>query len=143
MPRAGGVCLSDTGRVSEAGEYRLPRSASLRGAENYRLAFAARQGMRGRCLALHVRRRESEDKSPRLGLVIGKRYCRQAVRRNLIKRLVREHFRKATRGLAAMDVVVRLHRAPPDNPRPETKRLLNLELYTLFRRLAESQRRTR
>lgn len=125
-----------------AGENGLPRSASLRGAENFRLAFATRQSLRGRCLALHIRRREADDGAPRLGLVIGKRFCLRANRRNLIRRLVREYFRKASRRLTGIDLVVRLHRSPPAEPRPDTKRALNQELTALFRRLIDSQRRT-
>ena len=49
----------------------------------------------------------------RLGIIVGKRTVPHAVRRNAIKRLVREAFRLQQRELAGVDVLVRI-RAEPD-----------------------------
>ena len=43
---------------------------------------------------------------PRLGLAIGKKRVRLAVRRNRLKRLVRESFRHNAPQIAAVDLVV-------------------------------------
>lgn len=43
----------------------------------------------------------------RLGLVVGRKTDKRAVRRNYIKRLVRETFRLQAQELAGLDVVVR------------------------------------
>jgi ribonuclease P protein component len=42
----------------------------------------------------------------RLGLIVAKRFERKAVRRNLVRRLIRESFRHHQRILAGLDVVV-------------------------------------
>ena len=56
---------------------------------------------------------------PQLGLVVSKRFAKHAVRRNLIKRLAREHFRQNAGQLSAGLWVVRLNRsingAPPQS----------------------------
>lgn len=44
---------------------------------------------------------------PRLGLVVGKKVAKRAVRRNYIKRTVREWFRLNQHQLGGMDYVVR------------------------------------
>ncbi len=52
---------------------------------------------------------------PQLGLVVPKRLAKHAVRRNLIKRLAREHFRQqAGQGIGSLSAglwVLRLHRS--------------------------------
>ena len=50
----------------------------------------------------------TERDYPRLGILIGKRYCRLAVGRNRIKRLVRESFRRHQQALSGKDIVVML-----------------------------------
>ena len=45
---------------------------------------------------------------PRLGMMIGKKYCRLAVRRNHIRRVIRERFRYHQRELMNIDLVVTL-----------------------------------
>lgn len=46
----------------------------------------------------------------RLGLVVGKRWAKQAVARNRIKRICRDTFRLRLSALPRVDVVLRLHR---------------------------------
>jgi ribonuclease P protein component len=46
----------------------------------------------------------------RLGILVGKRVARRAVDRNLLKRLVRETFRRQQRELAGFDLLVRPRR---------------------------------
>lgn len=52
---------------------------------------------------------------PALGMVVPKRVCRLAVRRNLIKRAMRETFRRHWQALPEADWVFRLRRLP-DTP---------------------------
>ena len=47
----------------------------------------------------------------RLGLVVGKKTAKRAVRRNYIKRLVRESFRLQADSLGGLDLVVRSRRS--------------------------------
>lgn len=48
----------------------------------------------------------------RLGVVVGKKFVRHAVDRNLVKRIVRERFRLAHDRLAGYDVVLRVISKP-------------------------------
>lgn len=48
----------------------------------------------------------------RLGIIVGKRTVPHAVRRNALKRLVREAFRLRQRELAGLDVLVRIRTQP-------------------------------
>lgn len=87
----------------------------------FRKALASRPGSRGEwfdvyCVAsldnpaakdMHL----AGTDSSRLGLVVAKRICRSAARRNWIKRLVRESFRREMPAGAPLDCVVRLRRA--------------------------------
>jgi ribonuclease P protein component len=125
-----------------APRFGLPRSVRLRGAANFRAAFAERQVIRGRWLVVH--RRAGPAEAPvRLGLVIGKRYCREANRRNLLKRLIREHYRQTRPALTAQDLVFRLARPLPDEPRPRLRMRLHQELAALTRRLIDAERNPR
>ena len=124
-----------------AGNQRLPRAARLVGAENYRQAFASRRSLRGRWLNLHLRHRENDDLGPRIGLVIGKRFCRLATRRNFLKRMIREHFRAVRREIGSIDLVVRLVRSMPQRLEAETRASLHQDIASLLVKLIQLQRR--
>ena len=71
----------------------------------YRECFELRIGVNNRST-------EAPTRLARLGLVIPKRFAKQAVLRNLLKRLAREAFRHAKPELPPVDVVLRLTRPP-------------------------------
>ena len=62
----------------------------------------------------------------RLGVVVAKRLAPRAVTRNLIKRLAREVFRKAS--LGGVDCIVRLSQAPVRRPSSAATRALRVTL---------------
>jgi ribonuclease P protein component len=62
----------------------------------------------------------------RLGVVVAKRFAPRAVTRNLIKRLAREIFRKAS--LGGGDCIVRLSQAPVRRQSSATTRALRVML---------------
>ena len=62
----------------------------------------------------------------RLGVVVAKRLAPRAVTRNLIKRLTREVFRKAS--LDGVDCIVRLSQAPVSRPSSAATRALRVML---------------
>jgi ribonuclease P protein component len=66
----------------------------------------------------------------RLGLVIGKRHARRAVDRNLLRRILREHFR--TTPLDAIDVIVLARQGAAEVDRSE----LAAAAHWLFARLS-------
>lgn len=61
---------------------------------------------------MHYQLRTGVDTGARLGLVVGKKLVKHAVRRNLIKRLARECFRQKHAQLGRYDVVLRLISKP-------------------------------
>lgn len=61
---------------------------------------------------LHYLPLEHADAPARLGLVVGKKLLRQAVHRNLVKRLAREQFRRQHERLAGYDILLRLVAKP-------------------------------
>lgn len=67
----------------------------------------------------------------RLGVVVAKRLARRANVRNLVKRIVREQFRRNRAALDAFDLVVRLH-APVDLA---TRAMINDDMVQLLDRL--------
>lgn len=67
----------------------------------------------------------------RLGVVVAKRFARRAHVRNLVKRIVREQFRKNRASLPALDLIVRLH-APVDSA---TRAMINDDMVRLLDRL--------
>lgn len=67
----------------------------------------------------------------RLGVVVAKRLARRANVRNLVKRIVREQFRRNRAALKAFDLVVRLH-APVDLA---TRAMINDDMVQLLDRL--------
>ena len=69
--------------------------------------------LKSRHFLLHYRpRMASEGSGARLGLVVAKRFLRRSVDRNLVRRLVREHFRLLRARLRSCDLVVRLAAKP-------------------------------
>lgn len=69
----------------------------------------------------------------RLGLVIGKKLLRHAVRRNLVKRIAREQFRLNHVRLHGYDIILRLIAKPG---RPDRKAFAE-EVISLLGRLRE------
>ena len=67
----------------------------------------------------------------RLGVVVAKRLAKRANVRNLVKRIVREQFRKRRANLPAVDIVMRLS-APVD---AATRSMLNEDVVRLLERL--------
>lgn len=61
---------------------------------------------------LHYLPQENPAGAARLGLVVGKKLLRQAVGRNLVKRLAREQFRLHHASLEGYDILLRLIAKP-------------------------------
>ena len=50
--------------------------------------------------------RHNKRNDSRLGIIIGKRWVKSAVHRNLLKRIIRESFRHQKEGLKGLDIIV-------------------------------------
>lgn len=82
----------------------LPRDMRLRRPAEFAALSTSSGRLGGRCF--HLRHAPNALGHARLGLAISKRVSKRAVERNRIKRLVRESFRRVSRQLPAVDVMV-------------------------------------
>ena len=91
----------------------FPRAARLLNAEQFTNVFK-RGYFVHRNLGVRVRVLENSGNAPRIGVIVPKRGNRLAVRRNRIKRLVRDHFRIARGHLKNVDIIVHVTSAVTD-----------------------------
>lgn len=80
---------------------------------------------------LHYQPQPEKASDARLGLVIGKKYVRSAVKRNLIKRIMRERFRLCHARLQGYDLVFRM----VTKPERYDRRQIADEIESLFAKL--------
>lgn len=107
----------------------LPPTARLRRAAD----FAALRHGAGRLQARHFLLRwiVSPQAQPRLGLAVSRKVSKRAVRRNLIKRVVRESFRLQRARLPPFDVLVIARPSAAEQPGS----VLHADLMDAWRRL--------
>jgi ribonuclease P protein component len=75
--------------------------------------------------------RHSDQPRHRLGLAIAKKHVPTAVKRNLIKRLAREHFRHLAQDKQSMDIVVLTRPGAREADRQTIKAALNKQFARL------------
>jgi ribonuclease P protein component len=104
---------------------KLPRKARLSGGAQFTGAFSVKRY--GRYFVVLARPNDSGETS-RLGVVAGRRAVPRAVARSLMKRLIREVFRRHRHLLDKMDFVIRVRQpaapAVVGQARAELERLL-------------------
>ncbi len=108
----------------------FPRAARLLKAQD----FARLRGISRRVGTRHFSAEVASNElgGARLGLAISKRVSKKAVRRNRIKRMAREHFRRTRADLPAVDILL-IARASADL---EDNATLRAELAHLWKRIA-------
>lgn len=82
----------------------FPRSLRLLHGAEFEACFATRQRVAGRYFLIHWA--HSAQGCARLGLAVSRKVDRRAVRRNRLKRVLRDHFRRHHGLLPALDIVV-------------------------------------
>lgn len=82
----------------------FPRSLRLLHGAEFEACFATRQRISGRYFLIHWA--HSPDGHARLGLAVSHKVDRRAVRRNRLKRVLRDHFRRHHPRLPPLDLVV-------------------------------------
>ncbi|AMP39202.1 ribonuclease P protein component [Ralstonia syzygii subsp. celebesensis] len=115
------------------GPHAFPKAARLVKTDEFSSVFALRPVRRSRHFVLYVR--ANGHPQARLGIVVGKKFARRAVERNLIKRQCRELFRLRQAALGGRDVLIRLQTKFPREDVPTVaafKRLCREELSYLF-----------
>jgi ribonuclease P protein component len=104
----------------------------LRSKPQFDAIYASSRRIDDRFFGLRVK--PNETGRPRLGLAVAVKTAGNAVKRNRLRRLVRESFRLAQHGLPAMDIVVAA-KFPAVGAPPAT---LRASLATLWQRVANS-----
>ncbi|WP_300454679.1 ribonuclease P protein component [Accumulibacter sp.] len=128
---------SDTVGDREPAAAAFPKHYRLLKTDEYSSVFSFRRTLKSRHFLLHYRPRgAAEGTGARLGLVVAKRFLRRSVDRNLVRRLVREHFRLLRASLRACDLVVRL----AVRPMPLDRRTLAQEIVGLLSRMKTTGR---
>jgi ribonuclease P protein component len=96
-------------------QFGFPKKYRLTKTDEYSSVFDFRKSVRSSSFALNYLTQSNLEATivqpvqcQRLGLVIGKRYLKRAVDRNLVKRVAREQFRLQRSQLPIADMVVRL-----------------------------------
>lgn len=128
-PRA--VIVSPSERQAESVGFELLAAYRLHTGDEFSTVFAFRRVVRGRVFSLHYR--PNALPSARIGFVVAKKLARQAVQRNLIKRIAREAFRLRRARLPCCDLVLRLSASPKTASRAE----LRAEVDALLDRLPQ------
>ncbi|MFO1385920.1 MAG: ribonuclease P protein component [Chitinivorax sp.] len=85
-------------------QVRFPSQLRLLKTDDFSSVFNFRCAVRGNTLRIHGK--PNGLPHARLGLVIGRKLAKQAVRRNYMKRVIRESFRQQQETLAGLDIVV-------------------------------------
>lgn len=93
----------------------------------YRAVFTEPMPIKSSSSYLTVLARPNEQAGAKLGVVVAKRNVRLAVRRNLMKRLIRESFRLHQDKLCGLDLVVLVRRDFKNEHKPNTFFVQNLE----------------
>jgi ribonuclease P protein component len=123
-----GFSSPETGQEVKAVKLDFPPECRVRKTDEYSSVFAFRRSIRGRYFVLHYRPGNGLAK---LGFVVARKLARQAVTRNLLKRLGREHFRHIRASLPAHDMALRLSQKVDGATRAQ----LREDIASLFARL--------
>ena len=111
---------------------RLDPEKRLRSKPQFDAVYASGRRIDDRFFALRVKPNGLEH--PRVGLAVAVKTAGNAVRRNRLRRLVRESFRLAQAGLPAVDIVVAAKFAAAEAPGAS----LRASLATLWQRVAST-----
>ena len=109
---------------------RFPRAARILKPQDFtRLRRTAR---RVGCRHFNAEAAPGTAEGPRMGLAVSRRVSTSAVRRNRIKRIARDSFRKARASLPCVDILL-IARASADE---QSNDILRADLEALWQRLA-------
>ncbi|NYT37792.1 ribonuclease P protein component [Allopusillimonas soli] len=119
----------------------FPATARLHCPSEYASALKGRRLARGALFVVMTPRDTGTEgmnaSSPRLGMIIAKRFAPHAVTRNAIKRVLREAFRHKRHMLPGRDLVFRLHVRVEPSSLCELKRRVRAEADALLARAAQ------
>jgi ribonuclease P protein component len=116
--------------------YSFRRTHRLLKTDDFSSVFGMRQARSNAFFQVYARPNDLDH--GRLGLVVGKKVAKRAVRRNYIKRTVREWFRLNQHQLGGMDFVVRAKMSFVRDDNPEAVAALSALFAKLVRCRASS-----
>lgn len=114
----------------------FPRRARLIKTDDFSSVFNFRKRISGPYLIIYYR--FSQHACPRLGMIVSKKVAASSVRRNYMRRVLREFFRKQQSKLGNADLVIRVQQ--PFNR--QTYAVVEQEFTDHMARLARNQART-
>lgn len=115
----------------------FPRASRMLHASEFASTLKTRPAARSTFLVLNHKRASSDERA-RLGLIVPKRFLKQSVSRNAVKRVLREGFRRNQHRLAPGMYAFRVHANPGALSLTQLKQLVFQESERIFRRLASS-----
>lgn len=89
--------------------FRLPKQAKIVKTDDFSSVFNLRKRIANKHLIM--RYRVGDASMPRLGLIVSKKTAKLAVRRNYMRRVLRELFRLNQHHLPAVDLVIQVQKA--------------------------------
>lgn len=104
--------------IQTPSRFRFSRASRLLKPSEFQTVFDARRACRGQWLTIHRHKPavnetpEADPPARRLGLIVAKRLVSASARRNLIRRVLREHFRTSPVDFPPGDWIIRLHESP-------------------------------
>ena len=113
--------------IKTQSRFRFSRASRLLKPSEFQTVFDARKACRGQWLTVHryqpgqsrarseneqIETIEQSQSTSRLGLIVAKRLVAASARRNLIRRVLREHFRTTPAAFPPGDWIIRLHESP-------------------------------
>lgn len=110
----------------------FPRTARLLTAEDFRNVF--RLSKKNRSKYFVVMNMPNGKGYPRLGLAISKKHLAKAIKRNTVKRIIRESFRLAQSKLGGIDVLILSHPGIINADKTELRKSLDHQ----WKRLSEN-----
>jgi len=119
------------------------RSSRILNAKEYAAVMRARVRIGGSLFVGHILSR-GDDANWRLGLIVPKRFEPSAVRRNAVKRVWRDSFRRESQTLSELhsghDLVIRMVSKPAPGALLALKRACRGEALSLLKKLPQSIR---
>lgn len=116
--------------------FKFSKDLRIRNQSAFDAVFKARKRLNGRYGSLRYIR--SELSTPRLGVIIGKRNVRLSVKRNQLRRIVREQFRLYQHKLNGYDLVFVAFKQANDASSSELQQCVRHLFTTLIKRSARS-----
>lgn len=114
----------------------LRRQSTLTKPSDFSYVFSKAKKIYGQHLTVLFR--PADRAYPRLGLAVSKKHTRTAIKRNLVRRIVKESFRARAADLGGVDIVVLSKRGVADIDRKTLRNSIDQQWQVLIKKCASS-----